>query len=107
MIQSGKLRHKISIEQKAIRRDSYGAEEITWTPFLYAWASIEPLSGREYFLAQQIQASVDHKIIMRYQPGIRPDMKAVWNGRSFNIKAVLNKEERNIELMLMCQEFVK
>ena len=106
MIQAGKLRHSIIIQKKVVNRDDYGAEVVTWQDFTRAWGSIEPVSGREYFLAQQMQAAVDHKIVIRYQSGITPDMKAVWNSRSFDIKAVLNKEEKNIELTLMCSEFV-
>jgi SPP1 family predicted phage head-tail adaptor len=102
----GPLRHKITIQQKVPSRDSYGAEVITWDDFLEAWASIEPLSGREYFLAQQMQAAVDHKITMRYQAGILPEMRVKWNDRIFDIKAILNTEERNIEVVLMCKEFV-
>lgn len=103
---SGKLRHKICIETKATMRNSLGEEVVTWTPFLYAWASIEPLSGREFFLAQQTQASVDHKINLRYQPGIRPEMRVSWGERMFDITAVLNKEERNTELMLYVSESI-
>lgn len=106
MIAPGKLIHSVAIEKKVTQRDTYGAEIVTWVEVARAWASVEPLSGREYFQAQQMQASVDYRITMNYQPGIVPTMRVKWNDRGFNIRSVINTEERNIELILMCQEFV-
>lgn len=104
MVRAGLLHHKIEIQSKATRRDSMGGEVVTWEPFTYAWASIEPLSGREYFAAQQAQASVSHKLVMRYQAGIRPYHQVKWGDRIFNIDAILNEGERNVELTLFCTE---
>jgi SPP1 family predicted phage head-tail adaptor len=104
MLRAGLLRHKIEIQNKVIRRDSMGGEVVTWEAFTYAWASIEPLSGREYFAAHQTQSSITHKMKMRYQSGIRPYHQIGWGGRSFNIDAVMNTEERNKELVLFCTE---
>ncbi len=106
MIKTGKLIHSVVIQKKITSRDSMGAEIITWEEFARTWASVEPLMGREYFLANQLQAAVDFKITMRYQSGLQPEMRAYWNSRIFDIKNVINTEERNIELILYCKEFV-
>ncbi len=101
----GDLRHRIVIQNKIVSRDSMGAEVITWEGWMSAWASIQPLSGREYFQAQQMQSVVDHKITMRYQPGIQSEMRINWNNRNFDILSIINTEERNKELVLMVKEF--
>lgn len=106
MIRSGLLRHKIEIQEKTVGRDLMGQEIVTWHPFTYAWASIEPLSGREYFAAQQAQATISHKMVMRYQAGIKPYHQILWGTRTFNIDAILNEGERNVELTLFCTEVV-
>jgi len=105
-MRNGELRHKICIEEKVILRDSYGAEQVTWTPFLYAWAKIEPLTGREYFASKQTQASTSHKITMRYQAGIHPYHRISWADRVFNIDAILNEDERNISLIIFATEAI-
>lgn len=105
-MKSGKLRHSISIEKKVMFRNSFGEEEITYEPFCLAYASIEPIGGREYFLAQQTQAQVDYKFTLRYRSGIRPDFRIVWGERIFNIQSILNMEERNIQLTIYAKEFV-
>ena len=105
MVEVGELRHRICIEEKIILRDSHGAEQVTWTPFLYEWAKIEPLSGREYFMSKQTQASTSHKIMMRYQAGIKAYHRIRWAERIFNIDAPpLNEEERNISLIIFATE---
>ena len=104
---SGKLRHKIEIQSNIDTRDEFGAiSGQTWTPFCYAWAAIEPLSGKEYFAAAQTQSTVSHKITMRYRSGIRTFFRISWNSRIFNILSVLNTKEENRELVLYCSEAV-
>ncbi len=102
----GKLRHKITIQEYIATRDSFGAEVQTWTDKASAFASITPVSGKEYFATQQWNAEVTTKITMRYLQGITPKMRVLFGSRIFEILSVLNFEERNIELNLMCKEAV-
>jgi SPP1 family predicted phage head-tail adaptor len=103
-MRSGLLRHKIEFQEKVTLRDSMGGEMVTWEPYCYSWASIEPLSGREYFAAQQAQASISHKMKMRYQAGIKPYHRIMWGDRTFDINAIINTDEKNRELVLFCTE---
>ena len=106
-VRSGKLRHRIEIQQSTDTRDGFGAVSgQTWNLFCYAWASIEPLSGREYFAAAQTQSEVSHKITMRYKAGIKTYFRVTWNDRIFNILSVINTREENRELILYCSEVV-
>jgi SPP1 family predicted phage head-tail adaptor len=106
MLRAGLLRHKIEIQNKVTRRSATGGEMVTWDAFAYAWASIEPLSGKEYFSARQAQATISHKIMMRYQSGIKPYYRISWGERNFDINAILNDGERNVSLTLFCTEVV-
>jgi SPP1 family predicted phage head-tail adaptor len=102
---SGKLKHKIEIQNSIDVRSASGAVSgQTWNPFCYAWASIEPLSGREYFAAAATQSIVSHKITMRYRAGIKTYFRISWNNRIFNIASILNTREENRELVLYCSE---
>lgn len=106
MLRAGLLRHKVEIQEKVTSRDSMGGEVVTWETFTHCWCSIEPLSGREYFAAQQVQSTVSHKMQMRYQPGIQPFHQIKWGERTFNIDAILNDSERNVTLTIYCTEAV-
>jgi hypothetical protein len=47
---------------------------------------------------------VTHKVTIRYLPGIVAKMFVNFNSRLFNIEYVMNDEERNIFLDLLCVE---
>ena len=101
-----KFRHRLTLQSKTVTRNAYGEEVITWTNEKTVWGSIEPLSGREYFQAQQVQSKVTHKVSIRYYTGLRTDWRILFGSRIFDIVSALNIEERNREMVLYCTEFV-
>jgi SPP1 family predicted phage head-tail adaptor len=102
----GKLRHRITIEQVTETQDTDGSVVETWAVFATIQASIEPISGREYFAAQSTQADVTHRIRLRYLSGVTPKMRVNYSSRIFDILSVINVNERNRELQLMCRESI-
>lgn len=106
MTTAARFRHRVTIQQKGKVQDEYGQEREDWMDVATVWAAVEPLRGREYFEAHQVQAEVTTRIRIRYRPGVRPDMRVVYNGRIFNIQSVIDPEERHRELQLMCREVV-
>ncbi len=105
-MQAGKLRHRIAIEAPAETQGPDGSVSQTWGTFATAWASIEPLVGKEYFAAEREQADISHRIRMRFIGGITPRMRVSFESRIFEIESALNVSERNRELILMCRECV-
>lgn len=78
----------------------------TWPEFAKRWASIKPLTGRELFNAQQVQADVTHEIKMWHLPGMTPKMRIRFNSRYFYNIHVLNPDERGEETIVICRESV-
>jgi len=101
---SGKLRHKITIESKLNAQDDYGALVESWSTYATAWASIEPVSGREYFQDGKVSAEVSARIMTRYISGVTNLMRVKFGTRIFGIVRINNILERNKEFELMCQE---
>lgn len=102
----GKLRHRITLLKQVNKVNDYGASIQTWRTVATVWAEVRPLSGREYFSAQQVQSEVTTQIWLRYIDGIKPSMKVKFANREFEILSVLNTQERNVSLQLMCKETV-
>lgn len=100
----GKLRHRVTLQEYISSKDSFGAEIETWSDTATVWAGIEPLSGKEYFAAQQVNAEINTKIMIRYRAGVRSTMRVAFQNRLFEILSVINTEEKNQELILMCRE---
>ena len=100
------LRCRITIEAPVESQGSDGSILTAWETFATAWASIEPLIGREYFAQEREQAVVRRKIWMRHLPGITHRMRVACGSRIFEMESVLNVGERNREIVLMCTETV-
>jgi SPP1 family predicted phage head-tail adaptor len=104
-MQAGKLRHQITLEQNTGVEDTAGQVVDNWTPFATnLWASIRPLTGEEVLQAQQVQAEVTHEVKLRYLAGVTPQLRVLFGARVFNILSVVNTDERNYELVLLCKE---
>lgn len=106
-MQAGKLRHRVTIQQRAAgspQKNPSGAPAESWTDVATVWASIEPLKGREFLEAQAIQSQISVRIRIRYLAGVTAGMRAVHSGDVYNIEAPLDPEKRHIELHLMCSQ---
>ncbi|WP_443090319.1 phage head closure protein [Basfia succiniciproducens] len=101
----GKLRHRVTLQQQANTQNDYGATITTWQDIATVWAEIKPISGREYFSAQQVQSEVTTQIWIRYRNGIEPTMRVSHNGKHYEIISVLNYQGLNTTLQLMCKDF--
>ena len=105
---SGRLRHKLDIQQLVAGSPDQtpeGEPDESWTVFLNdIWAAVEPLSGRELFAAQEHHSEIQVRIRVRYRTGITAKMRAVFESRNYNILAVIDREERHRELELLCSE---
>ena len=100
-MKAGDLRHRITIQQLAEAENDMGDIVQVWTDFAIVWASVEPLSGREYLSAQQVTSETSGRIRMRYKAGVMATMRVLFGGRIYRILSVINPEERNIEFELM------
>jgi len=101
MIRSVNLHKKIKIQQATESRTDSVSVENTWSTIAEPWASVEPVSGREYFAAQQVQAENTIKFRIRYQSGLDPKMRILYNDNVYDIKSIINASERNDELLIM------
>lgn len=106
MLDPGALRERISLQSKVITQDSTGAPVETWSEIAALWAAKEPLSGREFFDAQGVFEENIVRFRIRYREGMDPAMRIAHGGRTYNIKSIIDPEERHRELELLCAEGV-
>src|SRR3972149_411724 len=84
-MEAGRLRHRVTIEEKVESRDAYGGERETWVEYAEVWAEKSPLVGREYLEARQMMAEVKTKIRIRYLAGVRAEMRGVDGSQTYEI----------------------
>lgn len=102
----GRLRHRVVVQRATDAIDQYGDQTKIWANLATVWAAVEPLNGRELFAAQQTQGQTSTRITIRPIVGqsISPKDRVKFGSRYFDIQSVINVEERNIELQLLCVE---
>lgn len=105
-INPGELRHRITIQKLNNSQNEYGEISKLWEDILNVRAGIYPISGKEFFAAETVNSEITHKVKIRYIEGIMPNMRIKFNNRIFSIESVINFQERNIELQLLCKELI-
>lgn len=100
---------RVTFQRRGSGQSTTGQPNGAFTNVMTTWAAIEPVSGREYFNASGERAEVTHKIDVQAcseLADLKPKDRAVYGSRIFNIKSVLNDQERGRKLLLMCTEHV-
>lgn len=110
----GELRQRITIQSADAAQNSSGEMIPSWTDYVTLWARVSPMTGRELLAAEQILATVSHTIQVRW-PGrnfaITAGQRAKFTDplgtvHYFDIQAVVNDDQRNRILQLLCTERV-
>lgn len=103
-MRAGELRRQITIEQRADTPNSRGEPIPAWSTFATVYAAIEPIVGREKIIASQVNDQQEMNVRIRYLPGVSPKMRIKYGTRTFQIEGVVNVDERDREMKLMCIE---
>ena len=79
---AGNLRHRVSLESVTNAQDpNTGEVTQTWQSLGDVFASIEPLSAREFIQSAADQAQVVARITIRYRAGVTAAMRIVHRGK--------------------------
>lgn len=94
--------HEIQIEYKERVSDGGGGWEEKWLLLKDAVAHVQPISGQQYYFAQQMRNPVELDIYTPYDPEIRPQMRVIHDGVIMLIEAVLDQGGMAEILLLKC-----
>lgn len=101
-MRSGKLRHRVTLQKPERVRDPLtGGWVDGWGEVATVWASIEPLSAREFIAAQASQSEVTARIVIRHRPDVIAAMRILYRGRVYNIHGVLADAKSGLEYLTM------
>lgn len=108
-MRAGTLRHTVSIQQRSSTIDAVGDVSDSWTTLITARAEIRPLNARELFAAQATQSEVTHQVTVRNRselaaPKTAAAYRVLFGSRVFDVQGVMNIDERNREVRMLCSE---
>jgi SPP1 family predicted phage head-tail adaptor len=104
----GQLNRRVQLQRSTPTPNNQGGEVPGWTTVATVWACVDPLTGRQFFEARQIQSEISTRIWMRY----RTDLTSAWRVRLragsqyriFRIEAVMSPEDGRVWTDLLCVE---
>ncbi len=100
------MRHKVTLQQKILTEDGAGGYSTAWEDVATLWAQITPLRGSETTSGGKISAPSSHRFRVRYSSTVQADMRLLFDGRTFNIRAIQNTDEKNHMLEVLVEEDV-
>ena len=106
MIEAGKLRHEVAIQELVETEPGDGTVDTTYLTVDTVWASVQPLRGKELMEAQQTTGRATHRVIMRSYPALTIKHRLLFGTRIFGIESVQHVDERAIETHAMVVEAV-
>lgn len=89
--------------------DAGGQPVYVHTPICTRWARVEPITGREVWNAEQVQADVTHRVTVRFDETIQANAvrwSFDYNGRIFEVRSARDIDEARRFLELLCVEQV-
>ena len=102
----GKFRHFITLQGQGTTRDSGGGISSGFSTIASVYANVVPKSGKEIYKRGKLVGSVTHEITIRYRTDITNASRISFNNKFFNIRSIINIDERDRYLKLMCEEGV-
>lgn len=118
MLPAGRLRHKITFQQKSTQLQdnetgdvNYDWQNIAVDPSV--WAAVEPISTREFISAAQERSKVTTRIVIRQRGDIDHSMRIIHETmqglvKVYNIEGIMADKDSGLEYMtLQCSEGVR
>ncbi len=104
-IAAGKLDQQITI-QRPVEANFDGDVRETWeTVYADIWASVEPLSGREFRAAGEPRAELTHTVQIRYRTGLDSRCRITWGGKTLQLIAPpIDVDAAGVVLEMACRE---
>jgi SPP1 family predicted phage head-tail adaptor len=90
----------ITFWQNSKVKNAYGEYTDTYTLFNTAYASVEPLLGKEFLSSLSAQTKVELKFRTHYFEGLTNDMRIKFNNVDYEIISAVNVKNQNRELLI-------
>ena len=103
----GERRQRVTFQRATETQDDYGEPDQAWSNLCTSWALVQPMKGGERTAINEVHANVTTRIVTRNRSelsALSPKDRATWDGRTYDIRAVIHRDHRRKELELLCEE---
>lgn len=107
-MQAGKLRELITLQAPGVAKDGLGQRVESWNTVADVYARAQPLRGREFFAAGQINSEASVKFTIRYRDGVTANMRVLWRGVPHALVAEpMDVDGQRVQLELLCSAGIR
>jgi SPP1 family predicted phage head-tail adaptor len=104
-LNTGKMRHRLELVNPGTAYDETGGISLANTsPVATVWGRIEAVTGRDALAASQFDSLATYKITVRYNELFTAKMQVWFRGRAWQVLNVLNPDQTNKTMVLLCVE---
>lgn len=103
-VKIGDLRHRVQIEQASRTSDGGGGAALTWVLVAEVWAAMWPRSMREPHDMDRVAGRATHDVWIRFRSDVKPEMRMRFGARVFDIRGVIDPEDRGAWMKCIVQE---
>jgi SPP1 family predicted phage head-tail adaptor len=104
-MRAGLLRHPV-IVQTPTRTPTADGYTDSWGTVASVWASVQPATPErlERFVGATVRTPITHLVTMRYRGDLSAKHRLLFGSRQLYVQGWQNVDERNIELVIACEE---
>lgn len=101
-MESGKLRHRVELQsQVETQNPTTGEITVSWVTQHTVWASIEPLSVRDFIQSDSKQSEITARIMIRYNADVTAKWRVKHGDQIYNIHGVLPDPDSGLEYLTL------
>ena len=102
----GRMRQRVTLQQKSTTTTARGAEVATWADVATVWAEVRSPSGRERVAGELEVAQATHLVVIRKRDDTTSVLRVQWGTRVLSVLAVLDLDNRGRFQTLECVELI-
>ena len=106
LVKPGELNRQITINSLTNTPDGQGGFSSSFGVFATVWAKITPMKGSEKVHSDRLSTQQLSKVMMRYISGLNQTMQVIYNSQEYQIRSIVNIDEKNEWLELMIEQKV-
>lgn len=101
------FKNRIEILGRVPYENALGETAYRWEPVAKVWADIKTLKGEDHAIAIAQEHRITYRFIIRYMANVDAFQKLRFKGKEYEIKSVLNDDERNKTLTIVATTTLK
>lgn len=102
MIDAGKKNQRLTFQQRSgTSVNALGEQTDAFADVVTVWGRAEPLRGREYFAAGQMQSAADVRFGVDFRTDLTVTMRILWRGVPHEIIDIIDVNGARHELEIM------